>query len=115
MASKLLTQAREFEQEYLPFTAADQPGFHATGGIGWINDPNGFSVYKGEYHLFSSITPMMSNGARCTGAMSKRRTSSNGIVFRRHLRRIRNMTAAAVSPAAQRKCRTDGSCSCTQA
>ena len=57
MASKLLTQAREFEQEYLPFTAADQPGFHATGGIGWINDPNGFSIYKGEYHLFFQYYP----------------------------------------------------------
>jgi beta-fructofuranosidase len=28
-----------------------------TGGIGWINDPNGFSVYKGEYHLFFQYHP----------------------------------------------------------
>ena len=28
-----------------------------TGGIGWINDPNGFAPYKGEYHLFFQYYP----------------------------------------------------------
>ena len=26
--------------------------FHVMPPIGWMNDPNGFSVYKDEYHLF---------------------------------------------------------------
>jgi len=57
MTSKQLCQAREFEQKYLSFTDADQPMFHVTGGIGWINDPNGFAPYKGEYHLFFQYYP----------------------------------------------------------
>ena len=57
MTSKLLTEARDFEQKYLPYSYADQPKFHVTGGIGWLNDPNGFAPYKGEYHLFFQYYP----------------------------------------------------------
>ena len=53
-----LQKARAFEQKYLPHLSKDdQPKFHVTGGIGWINDPNGFSVYKGECHLFYQYYP----------------------------------------------------------
>lgn len=53
-----LTKAREMERKYLPhLSAGDLPRFHVTGGVGWINDPNGFSVYKGEYHLFFQYHP----------------------------------------------------------
>ena len=53
-----LQKARSFEQQYHPsLSEADQPAFHVTGGIGWINDPNGFSVYQGEYHLFYQYNP----------------------------------------------------------
>ena len=47
MSSKALQKARKFEKKYLPFTKEEQPWFHVTGGIGWINDPNGFAPYKG--------------------------------------------------------------------
>ena len=57
MTSKMLQRAREFEKKYLPYTSAEQPRFHVTGGIGWINDPNGFAPYKGEYHLFFQYYP----------------------------------------------------------
>ena len=58
MISNALKQAREFETKYHPFIdVSKQPRFHLTGGIGWINDPNGFSVYKGEYHLFYQYHP----------------------------------------------------------
>ncbi len=57
MISKMLQRARDFEKKYLPYTASELPKFHVTGGIGWINDPNGFAPYKGEYHLFFQYYP----------------------------------------------------------
>ena len=57
MISKMLQKARDFERKYLPYTLSEQPKFHVTGGIGWINDPNGFAPYKGEYHLFFQYYP----------------------------------------------------------
>ncbi|MBQ6389846.1 MAG: glycoside hydrolase family 32 protein [Mogibacterium sp.] len=58
MINDSLRKAREFENTYLPNVNRDElPEFHVTGGIGWINDPNGFSVYKNEYHLFFQYHP----------------------------------------------------------
>ncbi len=57
MISKKLQRARDFETKYLPYVQDEQPKFHLTGGIGWINDPNGFAPYKGEYHLFFQYYP----------------------------------------------------------
>lgn len=56
--SELLDCARAFEAERLPAVASELlPRFHVTGGIGWLNDPNGFSLYRGEYHLFFQYNP----------------------------------------------------------
>ncbi len=57
MASGLLKKARTYEEKYRPFVSEQLPAFHLTGGIGWINDPNGFAPYKGEYHLFFQYYP----------------------------------------------------------
>ncbi|MGM9538335.1 MAG: glycoside hydrolase family 32 protein [Candidatus Onthomonas sp.] len=58
MTSEALQQARDFEAKYMPYIPREQrPVFHVTGGIGWINDPNGFSIYQGEYHLFYQYHP----------------------------------------------------------
>ena len=66
MISKMLQQARDFEKKYHPYIdASKQPGFHVTGGIGWINDPNGFSLSI----CSSSTTPTTPNGDPCTGGM----------------------------------------------
>ena len=57
MISKKLQRARDFEKKYTPYVAEELPKFHVTGAIGWINDPNGFAPYKGEYHLFYQYYP----------------------------------------------------------
>lgn len=58
MRKTTLQKARTFEQRYHPhLSLSEQPRFHVTGGVGWINDPNGFSFYRGEYHLFYQYNP----------------------------------------------------------
>lgn len=58
MEKEILQKAREFEQERLKMiTSEERPLYHVTGGTGWINDPNGFSYYKDEYHLFYQYHP----------------------------------------------------------
>ena len=58
MKSDLLLRARAFEAEHIPKVDPDLlPHYHLTGCVGWINDPNGFSFYKGEYHLFFQYNP----------------------------------------------------------
>ena len=58
MMDDRLAAIRRFEEKNIPaLSPSDLPRFHVTGGVGWINDPNGFSVYKGEYHLFFQYYP----------------------------------------------------------
>jgi len=33
------------------------PLYHVAAPIGWLNDPNGFCTYKGQYHLFYQYHP----------------------------------------------------------
>ena len=47
MTSEALQKARDFEAQYGPhIPARERPAFHVTPTIGWMNDPNGFSLYK---------------------------------------------------------------------
>lgn len=34
-----------------------RPIYHMSSPVGWMNDPNGFSVYQNEYHLFFQYHP----------------------------------------------------------
>ena len=50
--------ARAYEQEMSgKIPASARPVFHLTPWVGWMNDPNGFSWYKGQYHLFYQYHP----------------------------------------------------------
>ena len=47
---------REEEQERL-ILPEDRPAFHLSARVGWMNDPNGFSRFGGQYHLFFQYHP----------------------------------------------------------
>ena len=58
MISEKLRSAREYEKEFAAKVPdAQRPLFHVTAPVGWINDPNGFSEYRGYYHLFYQYHP----------------------------------------------------------
>ena len=58
MISKELKKAREYEErETAKIPETDRPVFHFSPRTGWLNDPNGFSFYKGKYHLFYQYHP----------------------------------------------------------
>jgi beta-fructofuranosidase len=58
MNNKKLIEARAYEQEKMKeIDEVLRPQFHAAVPIGWMNDPNGFSVYNKEYHLFYQYHP----------------------------------------------------------
>lgn len=58
MISEMLQKAREYELFHeRNISKEDRPGFHLSSRVGWMNDPNGFSLYNGEYHLFYQYYP----------------------------------------------------------
>lgn len=53
-----LNESRTYEEKYgVMIPEEKRPVFHVTPMVGWLNDPNGFSVYQGEYHLFYQYYP----------------------------------------------------------
>jgi len=53
-----LDRVRDYERERMTkLSAEDRPLFHLTPPIGWMNDPNGFCWYKGQFHLFYQYHP----------------------------------------------------------
>ncbi|MGI6254211.1 MAG: glycoside hydrolase family 32 protein [Acutalibacter sp.] len=56
--SETLQRARDYEKDVLSQIPGEQrPAFHVSSLVGWANDPNGFSLYQGEYHLFYQYHP----------------------------------------------------------
>lgn len=58
MTSKTLQKARDYEVKMEEKIAEEsRPAFHLSARVGWMNDPNGFSYYNGEYHMFYQYHP----------------------------------------------------------
>ena len=62
MISEKLKKARDYEQSHaINIDAKERPAYHISTYIGWMNDPNGFSYYKDQYHLFYQYHPYSLN------------------------------------------------------
>ena len=58
MINEALKKAREYELEKeKEISPQERPVFHLTPRVGWMNDPNGFSYFNGQYHLFYQYHP----------------------------------------------------------
>ena len=58
MTSQTLREARKYEETAEKMIKKEErPDFHLSVRTGWLNDPNGFSYYRGEYHLFYQYYP----------------------------------------------------------
>ncbi len=58
MISQTLRTARQTEEILEKRIAEEEkPLFHLAPRIGWMNDPNGFSYYQGQYHMFYQYHP----------------------------------------------------------
>lgn len=56
--SELLAKARNYEKNITgKIPDSQRPVFHFSNPAGWMNDPNGFSDYRGEHHLFFQYYP----------------------------------------------------------
>lgn len=56
--SSQLDRVRKIEKRGISEIPAEhRPVYHLSSPVGWMNDPNGFSVYQKEYHLFFQYHP----------------------------------------------------------
>lgn len=57
ISAQLLKVRRMEKKQIHDIPKEERPVFHMSSPTGWINDPNGFSVFQGQYHLFFQYHP----------------------------------------------------------
>ena len=58
MITQTLREARKYEEASEKMIQKEErPAFHLSARTGWMNDPNGFSYYQGQYHMFYQYYP----------------------------------------------------------
>lgn len=57
ISSQLLKVRRMERKQIHDIPKESRPSYHVSSPTGWINDPNGFSVFQGQYHLFFQYHP----------------------------------------------------------
>lgn len=58
LISKQLLKVRMMERKQIhDIPWEERPAFHVSSPTGWMNDPNGFSVFHDRYHLFFQYHP----------------------------------------------------------
>jgi beta-fructofuranosidase len=72
--------SRGYENRFL-INPMYKPLYHFSTPFGWLNDPNGFSYYKGYYHLFYQHNPK----ATKWGKMFWGHARSQDLIFWEHL------------------------------
>lgn len=55
--AQLLKVRRMEKKQIHDIPKEERPVYHMSSPTGWINDPNGFSVFQGQYHLFFQYHP----------------------------------------------------------
>ena len=106
-----LLLARAYEQAAgSKIPRESRPAFHLTPLTGWMNDPNGFSWYRGQYHLFYQYNPYDTEW----DAMHWGHVVSHDLLHWTYLPAALAPDASydsyGVFPAAQRNFRTESSC-----
>lgn len=89
MPSEILNKARAYEAEHgAAISPAERPAYHMTPYVGWLNDPNGFSYYKGKYHQFYQYNPYDVRWAPMHWGTRSAPTCCTGSICPAHLPRI---------------------------
>lgn len=95
----MLEKARKYEKvESAKIAKESRPAFHFSNPVGWMNDPNGFSDYKGEHHLFFQYYPYATHWDSMHWGHAKVRILSSGNTFQQHWLQIRTMTILVYFP-----------------